>query len=131
MSPNWPRSLMLAATLTMIPSVASAAQVLLTSQLTALGGVAVSCSVVNGGTKDSIVTIELVESTGAVILTDAFESIAPGRGSSLRIAGGTLSSPHCRVTIEEGQRKNIRAALCVHSGSSSLSSPCLATSEAR
>lgn len=110
---------------------AQAAGVLLTGELTALGTRGVSCSVVNGGKADAEVTIDLVESTGAVVLSQGPLVIAPGKGQSARALGGNLDNPHCRVAVSKGAKQSLRVVLCVHEAASTLTSPCIASAEGR
>jgi hypothetical protein len=110
---------------------AQAAGVLLTAELTALGTRGVSCSVVNGGKADAEVTIDLVETTGVVVLSEGPLVIAPGKGRSARALGGNLDTPHCKVTVSKGPKRSLRVALCVHEGASTLTSPCIASAEGR
>jgi len=109
---------------------AHGASVFLSSQLTALGGRGVSCTVVNGGKKDAQVVIEVIEYNGAVAFSGLY-TVPPGEGRSARAVGGNVNYPYCRVTITQGSKNKIRAVLCVHEGFSTLESPCIATSEAR
>jgi hypothetical protein len=105
--------------------------VLLTPELTIFGR-AVSCSVVNGSAANAEVQIDLIASNGTV-QTGGPRTIPPNAAASVRAANGAFASGliHCRVTVTQGDKRELRAALCVHEGGSSLDSACMSAVEGR
>jgi hypothetical protein len=105
--------------------------VLLTPELSIFGR-AVSCSVVNGGAANAEVQIDLIASTGTV-QAGGPRTILPNGAASVRAASGAFASGliHCRVTVTEGDKRELRAALCAHQGVSTLDSACMSAVEGR
>jgi hypothetical protein len=103
--------------------------VLLTPELTVVSK-GFSCSVVNGGASDAEVVIALMANNGTVF-SAATRVIPPDQTRSLRFAATSLGFVYCKVTVAQGDRRELRVALCAHEGTSTVNSACMAAVEGR
>jgi hypothetical protein len=120
---------MTVAVLVMAP-LAHAEPVLVTSPL-ARRGVVFNCMIANADTREVIVRVEALDSTGNIDLGPSEVSLDPGALVALGLPSTEGSAfLYCRFTMVKGSKGKVRANACALS-SVDNSGPCLSVAEAR
>lgn len=79
------------------------------------GGRLFSCNVVNTGTRDAIVALQAVNSTGGVDAESVALLVGPGEMAALLVqaADGSIFL-YCKFIVTAGAKTALRASYCVH-----------------
>jgi hypothetical protein len=84
------------------------------SELQWRGAKAFACNVLNTGTQNMTVAIDIIDSDGTTLLTTPPNTLAPTEGDTLILpgtAGGALL--YCKITLVTGNKAKLRASFCV------------------
>jgi hypothetical protein len=91
-----------------------------------------SCFVLNVGVRDIAVLVNIIDLSGDSVSGAQAFTLAPGTGNGFGV-GVAVGQPflYCRITVEQGHRKDVRASYCLRTPPGAIATGCEVTGEAQ